>query len=98
MNEGTSRKIWEEYFKDSDRLVEVTLNDGRKLSGVFVSFIPDNFNTVKTGYLGWHLVKESQRWTVGIDPFGFLVGEIINEANIVSVKSLSDNTIIHFVR
>lgn len=89
-----SKIFYDKYFSTNKRLIEVTLKNGRKISGVFISFFPGEKNSNEPYITRWHIVKEQHKMTMGIDAFGFRVGEIINQKDIQSIKFLHDNSII----
>lgn len=91
-----SKIFYDKYFSSNNRLVEVTMRNGRKITGVFVSFFLGEKDYNEPYIRRWHIVEEKQKMTLGIDAFGFCIGEVINQQEIESVKLLNDNSIMKF--
>lgn len=98
MEPDFSEIFYEKYFKRSDTLIEVTLKSGRKIRGVFISFFLGDQDSSEPYITKWHIVEEKCKMTLGIDEFGFLIGEYINQKEIRSIKFLDDNSEMQFNR
>lgn len=96
MKTDFSKIFYDKYFSTDKRLIEVTLKNGKKISGVFISFTLGEKNRHDPYITRWHMVNEAHKMTLGIDPFGFIIGEMINQKDIQSITFLEDNTTMHF--
>lgn len=96
METDFSKILYEKYFSRSNRLIEVTLKNGRKISGVFISFFLGDQDTNEPYIRRWHIVEEKYKMTLGIDAFGFRIGELINQQDIISIRFLDDNSKMQF--
>lgn len=92
MGTDLSKILYEKYFSHSNRLIEVTLKNGRKIRGVFISFFLGNHDYKEPYIKRWYIVEEKYKMTLGIDAFGFRIGEQINQKDIMSIKFLDDNS------
>jgi len=91
-----SKILYKKYFSQSNRLIEVTLKNERKINGVFISFFLGEYDYNEPYIRKWHIVEEKHKMTSGIDAFGFRLGEIIEQKDIKSIKFLDDNSEIIF--
>lgn len=92
MKTDFSKIIYDNYFNRSNRLIEVTLKNNRKIHGIFISFVRGDFDCNEPYIIKWLIVEEKYKMTLGIDAFGFGIGEIINHNEITCIKFLDDNT------
>ena len=90
MKTDTSLKLYEKYYRLKNRLIEVELKNHLLLTGKFIGFFRGN----KAYISKWHLVDANVLF--GIDAFGFLVGQIINQSDISKIKFLGDNSVMYF--
>lgn len=83
-----SREIYEKYYK-AKRVLEITLNDGTVLEGIFISFVPGDEGLGQPLVLKWHFLAENEiekhKLAVSIDP-GEDYGRLINQEDIKNVK------------
>lgn len=91
-----SKVLFEKYFSSSDRLIEVTLRNGRKITGVFVSFFHGDQSRNEPYVIKWYIVPEINKMTTGMDAVGFGLGELINQKDIRSVTFLDDYSQMQF--
>ncbi|MEP7321020.1 MAG: hypothetical protein ABI761_03835 [Saprospiraceae bacterium] len=77
-----SRVFYEKYFKGKDRVIEVCLKNGRKITGAFVTFFVGERDRREPFITRWHIVDEKYKKNFGIDEFGFPTGEIIDQNDI----------------
>ncbi|MGE0568813.1 MAG: hypothetical protein AB7O73_12750 [Bacteroidia bacterium] len=96
METDFSKLLYKKYFSCSNRLIELTLKNGRKINGVFISFFLGNQDGNDPYIRKWCIVDEKYKMTFGIDAFGFRIGEIINQNDIMSIKFLDDNSQMKF--
>lgn len=96
METANSSTLYEKYFIRSNRLIEVYLKNGRKIIGVFISFYLGNIDRNEPYIRRWHITDEKHKMTLGIDAFGFCIGETINHDDILSIKFLDDNSVMTF--
>lgn len=96
MGTDYSKILYDKYFSSNNRLIEVRMKSGRKITGVFISFFVGETSSNEPYIRRWNIVEEKHKMTLGIDAFGFRLGEIINTKDIESVKFLDDNLIMQF--
>lgn len=96
METDFSKILYEKYFNHRNRLIEVTLKEGRKIKGVFISFFHGDLDSNEPYIIKWHIVDEPYKMTLGIDAFGFRIGELINQKDIMCIKFLHDNSQMQF--
>jgi hypothetical protein len=90
MKTDSSFVLYCNYFKLKNRSIEIELKNHLVLKGKFIGFFRGN-----TTYISkWHLVDENVLF--GIDGFGFLVGQLINQKDIVRITFMEDNSIMNF--
>ena len=90
MKTDSSFVLYCNYFKLKNRLVEIELKNHFVFTGKIIGFFRGN----KTYISKWHLVDENV--FLGIDVFGFLIGQLINHEDISKIKFLEDNSIMNF--
>lgn len=96
MENNLSEQLYQKYFNLTNRTIEVTLKNGRKITGVFVSFCLGEEERNEPYTTKWHIVNEKDKHTLGIDAFGFLIGEYIEQKDIESIKFFDDNSEMKF--
>lgn len=88
MKKDFSKEIFEKYYSAKDKLLVITLKDGRVLEGMFVSFFHGDEST-DPFIIKWHFVEtkdlDKHRHPVIIDG-GEEIGEVINQEDIMEVK------------
>ncbi|MBC7524955.1 MAG: hypothetical protein H7239_11020 [Flavobacterium sp.] len=90
MKTDLSLILYNKYFNLKNRVIEIELKSHKVKTGKFIGFIKGN----KTYISKWHF--DNSNVIIGIDTFGFLIGEIINQKSISKIKFLEDNTIMNF--
>ncbi|MEP7196432.1 MAG: hypothetical protein ABI851_07910 [Saprospiraceae bacterium] len=96
MESDFSKQLYEKYFSCDNRLIEVTLKNRRKITGAFISFFLGKKHSNEPYINNWHIVNEKYKMSLGIDSFGYLIGEIINQNDIESINFLDDNSVMTF--
>jgi hypothetical protein len=96
METDYSKVLYETYFSSNNRLIEVTLKNGRKITGEFISFFFGEEDNNQTFIKRWQIVEEKYKVAFCIDAFGSPIGELINQKDIKSVKFLDNNSQIQF--
>jgi hypothetical protein len=96
MEADFSKIFYEKYFKRKDKKIEVTFKNGKKLRGVLVSFFHGDPDKEEPFIRCWHLVCEKHKLSLGVDAFGFRLGELINQEEISSIQFLSDHSVMKF--
>jgi small nuclear ribonucleoprotein (snRNP)-like protein len=92
MENDLSKQLYDSYFKLTNRTITVTLKNGRKMVGVFIAFCRGN-NLVEKPYIThWHLVDKNHKTTVGIDAFGYPIGEYIPQKDIAEIQFHQNNS------
>ncbi len=96
MENELSKLLYDKYFDLTHRSISITLKSGREVCGVFISFFRGE-NYAKSTYITkWHLVDEIYSLSLGIDAFGFLIGEYIMQNDIAEIRFHQDNSIMKF--
>ncbi len=90
MKTDSSFILYNKYFNLKNRIIVIEFKNHLLLTGKFIGFFRGN----KTYISRWHFVNPDV--CLGIDNFGFLVGEIIYHKNIFKIKFLEDNSIMNF--
>ena len=90
MKADLSKQLYDKYFKRTNRVVTMTLRNGRKITGVFIAFYCGDEDLGEPFITKWHMVDKKYKKTSGIDAFGFFIGEYIDQKEIESIKFLSD--------
>lgn len=96
MEPDFSKIFYDKYFSRSNRLIEVTMKNKRKITGVFISFFLGEEDKREPYIRRWHIVEEKYKISLGIDAFGFRIGELLNHKDIESIKFLDDNSVMTF--
>lgn len=91
-----SKLLYEKYFKLTNPAITVTLNNGKKITGVFISFFVGDEVSGEPYITKWHIVSEADKDTFGIDPFGFLIGEYIKQNDIAEIRFHQDKSKMKF--
>lgn len=95
METDLSRLLYDKYFSLTKREIEIRLKNGKVFRGVIIGFHKNNDDEIP--YVQqWHIVETKDKSTFGIDAFGFLIGQIINQKDISEVMFFQDNTILKF--
>ncbi|MEP7269683.1 MAG: hypothetical protein ABI844_18850 [Saprospiraceae bacterium] len=96
MGQDLSEVFYEKYFSGNNRLIVVSLKNGKQITGIFVSIFINPYTGNKPSIRAWQIVEEKYKLTLGIDDLGYLLGEIILQKEIDKVRFLHDNTIMNF--
>lgn len=96
MKTDFSRLLYDKYLGLTCRSIEVKLKNGTVHQGVIIGFYKSGDESDKPYISKWHLVDEKEKNTLGINDFGFLTGQIIEQNNIAEVKFFEDNTVLRF--
>lgn len=70
------------------RQVEILLKNGRVVTGFVIGYFKQDADEDQSPVIAWHIVKEIDKMSMGIDAFGYLVGEIIAQKEIQQIKSI----------
>ena len=97
METDLSKQLYDRYFKLRNRVVTVTMRNGREITGVLIAFYRGEKDWGEPYIAEWHIVDEKYKMTSGIDAFGFPIGEYIKQKEIESIKFLADNSEIKFI-
>jgi hypothetical protein len=90
MKTDLSFELYKKYFNLKNCQIIIELKNHAILIGKFLGFFRGN-----TSYISkWHFVDTNV--LLGIDAFGFLVGQIINQKDISKITFLEDNSILNF--
>ena len=92
MTSDSSKRFFDDYYRRSNRLIEVTVKGGRRLTGVFVSYFHGNEQNHEPFITRWHLVDEADQQTSGIDALGVFLGETVNQRDILKITFLEDGS------
>ena len=88
MKKDYSKEIFEKYFNSENKILKITLNNGKVLTGIFTSFIHGTMDFNEPYILKWHFVAEKDILRHNNLPqidFGEEYGEIINQSDIKNV-------------
>jgi hypothetical protein len=88
--------LFEQYFKLHDRRVEVHLKNGLFLQGIIIGYFRGNEDRRYAYISSWHLVKESDAFSLGIDLFGNQLGTVFKHTDILDILFLENNSHIIF--
>mgnify|MGYP000358447702 CR=1 FL=1 len=77
------------YFSLTNRLIEIELKNHKVLKGKFIGYFRGN----KEYITKWHFTAVDTKF--GRDQFGFLIGQLIEHRDILSVRFLEDDSIIY---
>ena len=96
MSKSPCEKFYNQWVSQKSKTLEVRLKNGSRMIGKFVShYYTDETMDVPT-IDRWHFVNDQCKSPVGIDAFGYLIGEIIFQKNIRSIKFLDSSFEIKF--
>lgn len=89
-----SNVVFQKYFTLKNREVEITLKDQSKKKGKIIGFYLGDAFVCNTFISKWHISDST--YQIGMDEFGFIIGEIISNDSIKSIYFFEDNSIIDF--
>ena len=95
MKTDSSFQFYTYYFSCSHRVVEIHTSDKQIIKGVIVGFIKGDTRTGAPFITQWHVVEEAKQYSIGIDPFGCVMGEIIDHHPIQSI-TMQDGQVFTF--
>lgn len=93
---SNSDEIYSKYFALEDKTVEIILRDNRCLRGMFVGFFKSDLDSEESKIIKWQFVNEGEENIFSVDSLGFLVGEIIQQKDIIEIHFMGDDSIIQF--
>lgn len=96
MKPDLSKTLYEKFCHRSICKIEVTLKSGRKIRGIFISYIYGEPNRHDPFIRKWHIVEEKDQVTQGMDNFGFQIGELIDQISIKQITFLDDYSTMEF--
>ena len=96
MKTDLSKSLYEKYFDLTMRTVTVILKNQKIIIGVFISFCLGDQYSFEPFITKWHIVNEADKNTLGIDSFGFLIGECINQNDISEILFHENNSVMKF--
>lgn len=96
MSKSSCEKFYHLWVSQKSKTLEIRLKNGSSRIGKFVShYYSDETSDVLT-IDRWHFVNDQCKSPVGIDAFGYLIGEIIFQYTIQSIKFLDSSFEIKF--
>lgn len=85
----SSKEIYDTYFENKDKLLEVSLKNGKVLTGIFVSFVHGDEDSNEPFIIKWHFINETDiekhKHMFSIDG-NEDIGIMIEQKDIVQVK------------
>lgn len=91
-----SKVLFEKYIRLKNRNMELVLKNGRHIKGVIVGYFKGDEENKEPYIRRWHIVDEDDSATMGFDPFGKLIGELVDHADIAEVYIQEDGSFIKF--
>lgn len=96
MKNDLSKQLYEKYFNLINPKITLTLKNGCQITGQFIAFCyGDKFGN-DTYVWRWQILTQSDKNTLGLDPFGFLVGIYVLQKDISIILFHQDNSTIRF--
>ena len=89
MESDSSLALFQKYFNLENRLIEIELKNHEILKGKFIGYFKGKEETI----VKWHFTDVDILF--GSDQFGFLIGQLVEHKDILSVRFLEDNSIIY---
>jgi len=89
MEPDSSLALFQKYFNHSNRSIEIELKNHEVLKGKFIGYFRGNKDYITK----WHFTAVDTKF--GRDQFGFLIGQLIEHRDILSVRFLEDDSIIY---
>lgn len=96
MKQDTSKILHDKYFKLANKNIEVILKNGNVIKGVIIGFVKGDIHKKESYIIKWHIADEKYMLTIGLDAFGFPIGNIIRQADIQKIFFYQDNSILEF--
>jgi hypothetical protein len=97
MEKDFSRILYEKYFSLTNRNIEIALKNGKVVRGMIIGFYRNGEYSNKPYILKWHIVNENDKMSLGVDSFGFMIGEIIKTTDIAQVRFIADGSFLDSV-
>jgi len=97
MEKDFSRLLYDKYFGLTNQNIKVKLKNGTVFQGIIIGFYKSADGDDKPYIAKWHLLEEKDKNTLKINDFGFSIGKIIDQKDIVEVRFFEDNTVLRFV-
>lgn len=91
METDASFQLYAHYFSCANRVIAIQTLDNQMINGVIIGFIKGDTLTGAPFITQWHVVDETKQYSIGIDPFGCVIGQMVDQTNIKYVK-FSDGT------
>ncbi|MEY4039036.1 MAG: hypothetical protein RIR67_1348 [Bacteroidota bacterium] len=90
MKPDSSLALFQKYFNLKNRSIEIELKNHEVLKGKFIGYFRGNKDYITK----WHFTTTVDT-KFGRDQFGFLIGQLIEHRDILSVRFLEDDSIIY---
>ncbi|MFN8317343.1 MAG: hypothetical protein U0T32_12930 [Chitinophagales bacterium] len=88
-------QFYTHYFSGSHRVVEIHTVNNQIIKGVIVGFIKGDTRSGAPFITQWHVVDEAKQYSIGIDPFGCVIGDIVDHQTIKSI-TMQDGQVFTF--
>ncbi|MBK9302151.1 MAG: hypothetical protein IPN14_16530 [Bacteroidetes bacterium] len=88
MKRVTAEPMDEQNGDFVNRKVEILLKNGKRINGFIIGYFKKDIDDLNAPVIKWHLVDEQHLTTFGIDPFGYLIGTIIAQKDILQIKCI----------
>ena len=94
----TDSSIWlhHKYFGLKNPQIIIKLKNGRVLKGIIHGYYHGDEDKGEPRYWMWHILDPNEAYTLGVDAFGFQMGEIIRHREIAEVYFEEDHTKMKF--
>lgn len=96
MTPDASHEFYDAYFARSNRFLELTLKDGYKITGVFVSFVPGEKQLGEPYIIRWRMVETTEKFSSLFEFLENNPGQMIEQKDIASVKFMDDGSVMNF--
>jgi small nuclear ribonucleoprotein (snRNP)-like protein len=93
MHKDLSNQIYNDFFLNNNREVIIKLKDNSILKGVLIGYYKDEEESEELYILKWHIVDKKDAMNLGLDSFGAVIGNIINQKDIVEIKLSDDKSL-----
>lgn len=82
-----SRQFYDLYFISDNHDITVILKNGKKIRGVFIAVFKGDESIGEPFIKRWHIVEEKYKLSLGINAFGYLIGEYVNQEEIFQITA-----------
>lgn len=96
MINDSSSWLHHKYFSLKNRQISIKLKNGRVLNGIIHGFYHGDESWDKHFYWRWYILPNGKKFGLGVDAFGFELGEIINHTDIEKIYFEEDQTEMNF--